>query len=83
LPTPRKHLISAVPIEPAIWCGSDHTPMAFRYFVSPGHFPSASSVRRIMPRGRDRHCGSSLKSTAAGPAITSTVPAKRADRPAL
>ena len=76
-------LISAVPIEPAIWCGTDHNLIAVRYFVSPGHFPSTSSVRRIMPHGRDRHCGSSLKSTAVGPAITSTMPAKRADRPAL
>jgi hypothetical protein len=28
LPTPRKHLISAVPIEPAIWCGSGNRPLS-------------------------------------------------------
>jgi hypothetical protein len=47
---------------------------------------SAAVLNGLAPRarGRDRHTGSSLKSTsAAGPAITSTMPAKRAARPAL
>src|SRR5687768_4855005 len=58
--------------------------------VAPGH---AGAIPRQPfgigyagpPRhGRDCHSGpSSNSTTAAGPAITSTVPARRADRPAL